>query len=130
MSVHHYYMVIRRTSQLFDCNLKLDLLKSRKETAGSVADTDEADVSLAGVLQGADLWSRNRRFWGIIQHFLESGLRFSNLPASRGRSFCRSSNRLLGSMLVIFLRARRWPVGACAFLIQPAKQTFANELKV
>ena len=49
-------MVIRRTSPLFDCNLKLVLLKLRKETARtSHADTDESDVSLAGVLQDAEL---------------------------------------------------------------------------
>ena len=43
-----------------------------------------------------------------------------------GRSFCRrrrSSNMLLYSVLVMFLRARRLPVGACAFHIQPAKRT-------
>ena len=40
-----------------------------------------------------------------------------------GRSFCDNSNRLLSSLLVMFLRARRWPVGACAFHIQPAKRT-------
>ena len=54
----------------------------------------------------------------------------SNLPASRGRSFCRSSNRLLDSVLVMFLRDRRWPVGACAFHIQPAKQTLRMSTKV
>ena len=50
------YMVIRRTSQFFDCNLKLGLLKSRRDNwqcGTSHGDTDEDDVSLAGVLQDA-----------------------------------------------------------------------------
>ena len=79
-------------------------------------------------------WSRSmlrvRRFWAIIHVFLVSVRGVSNLPASRGCSFCRSSNRLLGSVLVMFLRARRWLVGACAFHIQREKRTFANEHKV
>ncbi len=49
---------------------------------------------------------------------------FSNPSASRGGSCLlqtaqsctrASSNRLLGSMQVMFLRCRLWPVGACAF---------------
>ena len=50
------YMVIRRTSPFFDFNLKLGLLTSRRDSwqcGTSNADTDEADVSLAGVLQDA-----------------------------------------------------------------------------
>ena len=48
------YMVIRRTSPFFYCNLKLGLLKLQEETAGtSHADIDQDNVSLAGVLQGA-----------------------------------------------------------------------------
>ena len=43
--------------------------------------------------------------------------------------FLPSSNRLLGSMLVIFLRGGLWPVGACAFHIQPAKRTFRSSIK-
>ena len=54
----------------------------------------------------------------------------SNLPASRGRSFCRSSNRLLDSVSVMFLRARGWPVGACAFHIQPSKRTLRMSTKL
>ena len=46
----------------------------------------------------------------------------NSLP-SRGCSFCDYSNRLLGSLLVIFLRDRCWLVGACVFHIQPAKRT-------
>ena len=38
-------------------------------------------------------------------------------------SFLGDSNRLLSSLLVMFLRARHWSVGACAFHIQPAKRT-------
>ena len=46
------------TSQFFDCNLKFGLLKSRRDswqcgTSHVDAVTDEDDVSLAGVLQGA-----------------------------------------------------------------------------
>ena len=47
-----------------------------------------------------------------------------------GRSFCRSSNRLLDSVLVMFPRARRWPVGACAFHIQPAKRSLRMSTKL
>ena len=36
-------------------------------------------------------------FLGDITRFFETGHVFSNLSASRGRSFCDSSNRLLGS---------------------------------
>ncbi len=43
--------------------------------------------------------------------------------------FLPSSNRLLGSMLVIFLRGGLRPVGACAFLIQPAKRTLRSSTK-
>ena len=52
------------------------------------------------------------------------------MTGSRGRSFCRSSNRPLGSVLVMFLRARLWPVGACAFHIQPAKRTLRLSAKL
>ena len=56
---------------------------------------------------------------------------FLNLSASCGHSFCDSSNRLLSSLLVMFLRARRWPVGACAFhIIQPAKRTLRMSIFV
>ena len=41
--------------------------------------------------------------------------------ASLGRCFCASSDRLLGSMFVVFLGGRLGPVGACAFHTQPAK---------
>ena len=50
------YMVIWQTSQFFYCNLKLGLLKSRRDSwqsGRSHADTDEDDVSLAGELQDA-----------------------------------------------------------------------------
>ena len=96
------YMVIRRTSPFFDRNLKLGLLKSRRDSwqcGTSHADTDEDDVSLAGGLQDAV----GRRFWAIIHVFFRVGTRVSNLPASCGRSFCRNANRLLGSVLVMFL---------------------------
>ena len=55
---------------------------------------------------------------------------FSNPSASRGRSFCASSNMLLGSMLVMFLTVRLWPVGACAFHSQPAKQNLRMSTKL
>ena len=51
------------------------------------------------------------------------GCRFTNPSVSRGCSFCGSSNTLVGSMLVMFLMASRWQIGACAFHIQPAKPT-------
>ena len=60
---------------------------------------------------------------GDITRFFTDGTRFSNLSASQEWSFCDSSNRLLGSLLVMFLRARRWPVGPCVFYIHSAKQT-------
>ena len=60
-------------------------------------------------------------FWRYYAVFRD-GTCFLNLSASCGHSFCDSSNRLLSSLLVMFLRARRWPVGACAFHIQPAKR--------
>ena len=54
MSVHGY----PADKSIFDCNLKLGLLKSRRDSwqcGTSHADTDEDDdiVSLAGVLQDA-----------------------------------------------------------------------------
>ena len=67
-------------------------------------------------------------FLGDITRFFEIGRRFKNLSASRRRSFCGSSNRLLGSMLVMFLRASRWQVEARCFFI--GKPNFANEHKV
>ena len=42
----------------------------------------------------------------------------------------RSSNMLLDSVLVMFPRARRWPVGVCACHIQPAKRTLRMSTKV
>ena len=69
-------------------------------------------------------------FLGDNTCFFESGRRVPHLPAYRGHSFCRSSNRLLGSMLVMFLRARRWLVGACAFHIQQAKRTLRMSTKL
>ena len=44
--------------------------------------------------------------------------------------FCGSSNRFLGSMLVMFLRARHWQVGACVIHIQPAKRTLRMSTKL
>ena len=69
-------------------------------------------------------------FLGDNARFLVTERRVSNLPASRGRSFWRSSNRLPDSVLVMFLRARRWPVGACAFHIQPEKLTLRMSTKL
>ena len=78
---------------------------------------------------------RGRRCWAIIPGFLRrdtiagvadwyaSGCRFPNPSASLGRRFCSSWNRLLCSMLVMFLRARCWLVGAFAVHIQKAKRT-------
>ena len=60
---------------------------------------------------------------GDITRFFEMGCRFTKLSPSRGRSFCGCSNSLLCSLLVMFLRARHWQVGACVIHIQPAKRT-------
>ena len=52
MSVHGY----PTDKSIFDCNLKLGLLKSRSDSwqcGTSNEDTDEDDVPLAGVLQDA-----------------------------------------------------------------------------
>ena len=120
-------LVIRRSSIFFDSNLKLGLLMSRRDhwqCGTSHADTDENDVSLAGVLQDAV----GRVVCCVFAPFLGDNTRFFSVgtlcvksASVTGRSFCRSSNRLLDSVLVMFLRARRWPVGACAFHIQPEK---------
>ena len=49
-------------------------------------------------------------FLGDITRFFESGRRFYNQTATRGRSFCGISNRVLGSMLVMIRRDRHWLV--------------------
>ena len=67
--------------------------------------------------------------FGDITRSFETGRRFANLSTSSGRSFCDSSNRLLGSVLVMFLRARRWPAVAGIFQIQLQKRTCANAYK-
>ena len=84
------YMVIRRTCQFFDCNLKLGLLRSRRDSSGSLAhpmaDTDDDDVSLAGVLQRQLVaqYVACLPYLGDNTRFLVSGLRrVSNLQASR-----------------------------------------------
>ena len=51
-----------------------------------------------------------------------SGRRFPNPSASRARRFCSSWNRLQCSMLVMFLRARCWLVGAFSVHIQPQNE--------
>ena len=123
---------------IFYCNLKRGLLKLQEETAGtSHADIDQDDASLAGVLQGAV--GRTVCYclttvlsgccWAIIQGF-PSRDAVSNPSASCGRSFCASAIRLLGSMVVTFLRGRLWLVGACAFDIQMAKQTLHRSTNV
>ena len=63
------------------------------------------------------------QFLGDIARFFETGRRFSNLSVSRGRSFCSSSNRLLSSMLVMFLSAIPLASRTCVFHMQPAKRT-------
>ena len=73
-------------------------------------------------------------FLGDITQFLgaatQMGCRFTNPSVSRGRSFCGSSNTLVGSMLVMFLMASRWQIGAYAFHIQPAKPTLRPSTKL
>ena len=85
-------MVIRRTSQFFDCNLKLGLLKLRRDSwqcGTSHADTDEDDVSLAGVLQMQLVtpYVACSPFLGDNTRCLVSGRRVSNLQASRDAVF-------------------------------------------
>ena len=126
-------MVIRRTSQFFFYNLKLGLLKSQKETAGSVADTHEDDVSLAHVLRDALGLAVCSVFVVLSDNtrFLESGSRVSKSASAPCTQFLpQFKYRPLGSVLVMFLRARRWPVGACTFHIQPAKRTLRMTAKV
>ena len=53
-----------------------------------------------------------------------------SVPWASGRSFCAISNRLLGSMLVMFLRGTLWSVWACAFHIQLAKRTLRTSTNV
>ena len=60
------------------------------------------------------------RFWVIIHVFVSVGTPGVKSADVARLRFCRSSNRLLDSLLAMFLRARRWLVGACAF-IQPAR---------
>ena len=52
---------------------------------------------------------------GDNTRFFKNGRCFSNMSATRGRSFCGSSNMLVGLLYVMFLKARYWPVGAFAF---------------
>ena len=82
------YMVIRRTSPFFDGNLKLGLLKSRKETTGSLAHPMQTQMTPMCLLLAC---CRMQLVAGDNTSFFESGLRFSNLSACRGRSFCRRS---------------------------------------
>ena len=126
-------MVIRWTCPFFaTCNY-LGLLELQEETPQ--ADINQDNVSLAGVLQGAvgravdtpvfalllddnTRFSHDRRWDGACSRDA-SGRRFPNPSASRARIFCSSWNRLLCSMLVMFLRARCWLVGAFSVHIQP-----------
>ena len=88
-------MVSRWTSQFFYCNLKLGLLgiiKSRRDSwqsGTSHADTDEDDVSLAGVLQMQLVaqYVACSPFLGNNTCFFLSGRRVSNLLASRDAVF-------------------------------------------
>ena len=68
----------------------------------------------------------NTRFFSVGT----PGVKSADITGRRFCRFYRSSNGLLDSLLTMFLRARRWLVGACVFHIQPAKQTFANEHNV
>ena len=58
-----------------------------------------------------------------------TGSCLSNPSSAHGRPFCASSNRLLGSMLIMFLKGRL-SVVACAFHIQPAKRSLRMSTKL
>ena len=64
-------------------------------------------------------------FLGDITRFFESGRLFKNQTATRGRSFCGISNRVLGSMLVMIRRDRHWLVGVC-FSFSTGKTNFSE----
>ena len=131
MSVHGYPVDM----SIF-CNLQLGLLELQEETPQ--ADINQDNVSLAGVLQGAVgravdtpvfalLLDDNTRFlhdrrWDGACSRDASGHRFPNPSASRARRFCSSWNRLLCTMLVMFLTARCWLVGAFSVHIQPQNE--------
>ena len=76
------YMVIRRTSQFFYCNLKFGFLKSRKETAGSVARSMQTQKKTMCLLLASRSLSRGRRFWAIINGFFRVGM-----PGFKSASF-------------------------------------------
>ena len=115
MSVHGYLA----DASILYCNLKLGLLKLQEETAGTFhADIDQDDVFLAGLCS----WSRSLLLFHpsvrapLLGDNTRLSGRFPNPSASRGRSFCTSSSKLLGSMSVMFLRGILWPVGAVLFI--------------
>ena len=133
MSVHCYPVDM----SIF-CNLQLGLLELQEETPQ--ADINQDNVSLAGVLQGAvgravdtpvfalllddnTRFSHDRRWDGACSRDA-SGRRFPNPSASRARRYCSSWNswNILCSMLVMFLRARCWLVGAFSVHIQPQNE--------
>ena len=126
----------------FFYNLQLGLLKLQEDTSSHAA-RHRSRRCLSCWRAARCSWSRSlispspvfaRRCWAIIRVFLrrdtiagrmgtQSGRRFHNPSGSRGRRFCGSWNRLLCSMLVMFLRDRCWLVGVFAVHIQPAKRT-------
>ena len=80
-------------------------------------------------------WTINTRFshdrrWDGACSRDASGRRFPNPSASRARIFCSSWNRLLCSMLVMFLRARCWLVGAFSVHIQPQNELGNHTLEL
>ena len=105
------------------------LLACCKVQLVSQSDTPCSHVPLLGDnTRFSDTW-HDRKAGGVgsnrgrVRSRDVSGRRFPNPSASRGRRFCSSWNRLLCSMLIMFLRARCCLVGAFAVHIQPAKQT-------
>ena len=137
MSVHGY-----PADMSIFCNLQLGLLKLQEDTPQ--ADIDQDNVSLAGVMQGAvgrSLIPRARHPCSRVP-LLGDNMRFSETSGTQsGRVWTPFSqsfsvswtqilqcswNWLLCSMLVMFLRARCWLVGAFAVHIQPATW---NELR-
>ena len=77
-------------------------------------------------------WSRSLLLFhpSVRAPLLGDNTQFSDSSVSRGRSFCTISNRILRSMLVMFLWGKLWPVGECAFHIQLAKRTLRTSTMV
>ena len=129
MSVHGY-----PADMSIFCNLQLGLLKLQEDTPQADIYINTMYLLLARCkVQLPQSWSRslippcsratllgdNTRFSRRdVGQSMQWGRRFPNPSASRGSRFCSSWNRLLCSLLVMFLRARCCLVGAfsCSYI--------------